>query len=162
MCRSLLEEHSLNISHLSYLCIIIYEDERCISMLMCGVYSKPGDGIYLLTSPPTASRRNESAEEMVASSTSRPSSWNAWRTETSMPGQFLSENTLIQKPFSRVSTVTCRDIVEKWNQANREFFQVHIAYYRRVPWGGSFPPRDLVCMLPPFASALGCILTRPL
>uniref|UniRef100_A0A2P2PPQ1 Uncharacterized protein n=1 Tax=Rhizophora mucronata TaxID=61149 RepID=A0A2P2PPQ1_RHIMU len=26
--------------------------------------------------------------------------------DTSRPGQFLSENTLIKKPFSRVSTVT--------------------------------------------------------
>ena len=61
---------------------------------------------YYLTSPPTASSWKLSSQETLASSTSSPSSSKASSIATSIPGQFLSENTLMRKPLSRVSTVT--------------------------------------------------------
>lgn len=70
--------------------------------------------MVLLTSPPTACNWKISEQETLASSTSRPSSSNASSIETSKPGQFFSENTLIRKPLSRVSTVTC----PKYNKIN--------------------------------------------
>lgn len=62
---------------------------------------------FLLTSAPTASRRNVSVQEALASITSSPSSSKASSIETSNPGELLSENTLMRNPLSRVSTVTC-------------------------------------------------------
>lgn len=56
----------------------------------------------------TASRRKQSEQETLASDNSRPSSSKASNMKTSKPGQFLSENTFIMNPFSRVSTVTCK------------------------------------------------------
>lgn len=63
---------------------------------------------WLLTSPPNiASSWKLSVQETLASSTSSPSFSKASSMETSKFGEFFSEYTLIRKPFSRASTVTC-------------------------------------------------------
>lgn len=112
---------------------------------------------FSLTSPPTASRRNVSVQEALASITSSPSSSKASSIETSNPGELLSENTLMRNPLSRVSTVTClvnhdlhlskrcKNNIRRWSIPNKT--NIYVYHRQGILYDDVLCARDLLIQL---------------